>query len=62
MPVPHTLLLTTLRAALPPATTLADYSHAATPRAIHALFDHAIQIWRGGPHYGATGVRRVGVA
>ena len=62
MPVPHTLLIMTLRAALPPATTLADYDHQATPRAIHALFDHAIEIWRRGPRYGATSSRRVGVA
>ena len=62
MPVPHTLLIMTLRAALPPATTLADYNHQATPRAIHALFDHAIEIWRRGPRYGATSSRRVGVA
>ena len=46
MMLPHTLLITTLRAALPPATTLADYNHAARTRTIHALFDDAINIWR----------------
>jgi hypothetical protein len=46
MMLPHTLLITTLRAALPPATTLADYNHAAVARTIHALFDDAINIWR----------------
>lgn len=46
MMLPHTLLITSLRAALPPATTLADYNHAATARTIHALFDDAISIWR----------------
>jgi hypothetical protein len=62
MPVPHTLLIATLRAALPPATTLADYTHQATLRGIQALFDQAIELWRRDPQCGTTELRRAGVA
>jgi hypothetical protein len=46
MTVPYALLMATLREALPPtATNLADYEHAASAPALHALYQHAISLW-----------------